>query len=69
MGSIAARLARLEEGDDLPVYVGEPLDEDQVPSVVENTQLGARYRLGECATYYTRMRPGAMGSGCISNKH
>src|SRR5918999_502110 len=35
-GSIAARLARLEEGDDLSVYISEPLDEDQVSGIIEN---------------------------------
>src|SRR5918997_5289700 len=42
-----SRSARLEEGDYLPVDVGEPLDEDQVSGVVEDAQLGIRDGLGE----------------------
>ena len=42
MRSLPARLARLEEGDDLPVDVGEALDEDQVTSIVEDAQPGTR---------------------------
>src|SRR5215208_4958356 len=39
--------ARLEEGDDLPVDVGVPLDKDQVPGIFEDAQPGAGYRLGK----------------------
>src|SRR5215210_1744885 len=39
--------ARLEEGDHLPVHIGEPLDKDEVASVVEDPQPGARDRPGE----------------------
>src|SRR5215204_5556944 len=39
--------AGLEEGDDLSVYVGEPLDEDQMASVIKDPQLRAGDGPGE----------------------
>ena len=41
------RLTRLEEGDDFPVDIGKPLDEDQVTGVVEDAQFGVRDRFGQ----------------------
>jgi hypothetical protein len=42
-----SRLARLEEGDDLPIDVRGLLDEDEVAGVFEDAQLGTRDRFGE----------------------
>ena len=44
---VLARPAGLEEGDYLPVHIGEPLDKDEVASVVEDAQPGTRDGRGQ----------------------